>query len=234
MGGNSSGRGNCGTISPFLKWWNEKSQIDPFGAVIRRSSNSKNNFVSRENDTHFLTFSRIVLLADESDQFLFGGRTKTRHFCQRQLGIKYYQCYDYRNLLEKKRAMFVLEEMKNLNFLELSNNREKNNSTAIIKTRTKSKNVRTKKTCWKKNTSRNCRKDTGWRRGGSGKSNWELTFVIFIFSSVYYDPFLAAHAATQDPNYRLQVRHEIFTDFPPEIVAGALFPGGSKRRRMSF
>lgn len=27
-----------------------------------------------------------------------------------------------------------------------------------------------------------------------------------IFFSVYYDPFLAAHAATQDPNYRLQVR----------------------------
>ncbi|KYN29179.1 hypothetical protein ALC57_01301 [Trachymyrmex cornetzi] len=25
--------------------------------------------------------------------------------------------------------------------------------------------------------------------------------------AVYYDPFLAAHAATQDPNYRLQVRH---------------------------
>ncbi|KAK0080901.1 hypothetical protein PV326_007932 [Microctonus aethiopoides] len=24
--------------------------------------------------------------------------------------------------------------------------------------------------------------------------------------AVYYDPFLAAHAATQDPNYRLQVR----------------------------
>jgi len=24
-------------------------------------------------------------------------------------------------------------------------------------------------------------------------------------SSVYYDPFLAAHAATADPNYRLQV-----------------------------
>lgn len=29
----------------------------------------------------------------------------------------------------------------------------------------------------------------------------------FYFCSVYYDPFLAAHAATQDPNYRLQVRY---------------------------
>lgn len=55
------------------------------------------------------------------------------------------------------------------------------------------------------------RKDTGWRgRGGIGKRKRKLTFVIFIFSSVYYDPFLAAHAATQDPNYRLQVRHENF------------------------
>ncbi|KAH0560231.1 hypothetical protein KQX54_002755 [Cotesia glomerata] len=25
-------------------------------------------------------------------------------------------------------------------------------------------------------------------------------------STVYYDPFLAAHAATQDPNYRLQAK----------------------------
>lgn len=81
------------------------------------------------------------------------------------------------------------------------------------------------KTRTKKNTRRKGQKDTGWRRGGIGKRKPKLTFVIFIFSSVYYDPFLAAHAATQDPNYRLQVRHEIFTDFPPEIVAGALFPG---------
>jgi hypothetical protein len=30
--------------------------------------------------------------------------------------------------------------------------------------------------------------------------------TLFSFrSSVYYDPFLAAHAATADPNYRLQV-----------------------------
>lgn len=33
------------------------------------------------------------------------------------------------------------------------------------------------------------------------------SLVIFVFCSVYYDPFLAAHAATQDPNYRLQVSY---------------------------
>ncbi|KAK0178602.1 hypothetical protein PV327_007480, partial [Microctonus hyperodae] len=38
--------------------------------------------------------------------------------------------------------------------------------------------------------------------------------------AVYYDPFLAAHAATQDPNYRLQIHldgvecNEV--DYPPE------------------
>lgn len=33
-----------------------------------------------------------------------------------------------------------------------------------------------------------------------------LMWFSNVSRGVYYDPFLAAHAATQDPNYRLQVR----------------------------
>jgi hypothetical protein len=41
-----------------------------------------------------------------------------------------------------------------------------------------------------------------------------FSFVFFLYKpfSVYYDPFLAAAAATADPNYRLQVKYP-FYDF---------------------
>ncbi|XP_043517007.1 uncharacterized protein LOC122532354 isoform X2 [Frieseomelitta varia] len=45
--------------------------------------------------------------------------------------------------------------------------------------------------------------------------------------SVYYDPFLAAHAATQDPNYRLQVRHEIPLIYRRKLSPVLCFRGAS-------
>ncbi|XP_043517006.1 uncharacterized protein LOC122532354 isoform X1 [Frieseomelitta varia] len=45
--------------------------------------------------------------------------------------------------------------------------------------------------------------------------------------AVYYDPFLAAHAATQDPNYRLQVRHEIPLIYRRKLSPVLCFRGAS-------